>query len=109
MTTTFRMEDQNITMVKGDTMSFNVVIEPKEYELDDAVFSVTKDGTEQIEKTLEDGITLVGEGTYAVRLAPEDTSSLDAGFYHYELRVMVDDDAYTLLKGTLELEESYVE
>jgi hypothetical protein len=42
-------------------------------------------------------------GEYAVRLAPEDTQSLEVGRYYYDLQVGNGSDEFTILRGILNL------
>lgn len=117
MSTLFKLEDRcinmadkYITMVKGDTLSFGVSFvdqygEP--VDITDAVFIAKKnysDATGIFEKTLGDGIAKVDDGIYSVRVAPEDTADAESGRYYYQFRVMKNSDAYTIMRGIIELE-----
>ena len=105
------MKNEYLTMVKGDTLTFNMEIENMARPLVSAYFSCKKDfdGNYVFKKSLGDGITLLsntgGKGLYIVRVAPEDTADLEAGQYRYDLEIGVDSDIYTVLKGILEIEE----
>lgn len=98
---------QNLTMIRGDTFSFDVVLS----DLDGAsirsiYFTVKKkatDTTAVFQKTLTDGITLTEETTYRVRVAPEDTNGVAAGRYTYDLQIGVENDVYTVLMGSLQI------
>ena len=110
MRTNFNMEYQNITMIRGDTLAFNVEI------LDDNGDVVLVDSAEMIckkkpleddaifHKTLGDGIQQ-SDGLLTVRVAPSDTSEADAGRYFYDFRVGIDEDVYTLMIGILTIEQ----
>lgn len=109
MRTNFQMTDQNITMVSGDTLSFNVIVKDKSGEavtVDDASFRAKTNyeaaTTLAINKTLGDGITQDGD-TLTVRLAPADTADL-AGFFYYDCDITVGSDRFTLLRGMLQIE-----
>jgi hypothetical protein len=39
-----------------------------------------------------------------VRVAPEDTAGIESGKYFYDLEIGLNSDAFTLLKGVLEIE-----
>ena len=110
MRANFKMEDQNITMVKGDTLSFAIICKDQyneRIEFDTAYFTCKKnpsDGWNLFRKSLEDGISLV-EDHYVVRVSPEDTKYADPGRYYYDLEVGVDDDIFTIMKGILEIEQ----
>lgn len=108
MRSTFKMEDEYITMTRGDTLSFGLEVEGD--ALDTAYFTVKKsfsDETPVFQKSLGttvDGITLIEEGKYAVRIAPEDTENLEVGKYYYDLQIGVNGDVFTVKRGILELE-----
>ena len=110
--TTFKYEDEYITMTRGDTLSFGVELldadgNPFTDELDGAFFSCKKNYTDAentFQKSLGDGITKIDDGQYAVRVAPEDTADLEHGKYFYDLEIEINGDVFTLLKGVLELE-----
>lgn len=102
--TNFRMEDEYITMVRGDTLSFG--IEVTGAVLDSAYFTVKEsytDETNVFQKTLGNGITLVEERKYAVRIAPADTEDIEVRKYVYDLQIGVGDDIYTVLRGVLDV------
>lgn len=104
------MADRYITMVKGDTLSFGVELEDQyghKVDVDGATFIAKKaynDQTSVFEISLGDGITREAEGTYTVRVAPSDTASAEAGMYFYQFRVTKNSDAYTIMRGIIELE-----
>ena len=116
MRTTFRMEDENMSMVRGDTVSFgfetlmlgeNDEIVVFDQDLDSVFFTCKRNDTDEVnafQKSLEDGITKVAEGQYVVRIAPEDTENMEAGKYHYYFKINVNSDTFTLRKGILEIE-----
>ena len=107
MSNTFRMEDMNISMVRGDTLSFGLVIEGLDQNLETAYFTCKKnlsDTSGIFQKSLGNGITLTDEG-YVIRIAPEDTRYLEAGKYFYDLQIGVNSDIFTVLKGVLEIEQ----
>lgn len=108
MRTNFNMQDENITMVKGDTLSFNVILNDDEgnpVTVDSAEFAVRKNPTSgaSTKVDLTDGITQ-SDGVMTVRLAPSKTSALYGGYYYYDLRIGIGSDVYTLLKGMMLLE-----
>ena len=100
-------ETLNLSMVRGDTFSFDVVLS----ELDSSsirsiYFTVKKKATDEavvFQKSLGNGVTLVEEGTYRVRVAPEDTDGVAAGRYSYDLQIGVENDVYTVLMGALKI------
>lgn len=110
--TNFRMEDKYITMTRGDTLSFGIEFYDKEGntftdDLESAFFTCKQNYTDDeniFQKSLENGITKIGDGQYAVRVAPEDTAGIEYGKYFYDLEIRLNSDAFTLLKGVLEIE-----
>ena len=104
MTTTFNMQDQNISMVKGDTLSFGLEIEGLT-DLDSAYFTCKKDLDESpvFQKSIGNGITKLTDGQYIVRIAPEDTNDIEAGKYFYDLQISANSDVFTILRGVLDI------
>ncbi len=113
--TNFKMEDEYIKMVRGDTLAFGIEIlidendeaVPFADELDSIYFTCKQNYTDQInafQKSLDNGITKIDDGQYVVRVAPSDTKSMEAGKYFYDLQISVNGDVFTVLKGILELE-----
>lgn len=97
-----------IDMVKGDSMSFGLMFEGLGQDLDSADFTVRKNETDSavlIHKDLSQGISKDNDGNYIVRLAPEDTAELDAGNYHFDCQIGVNDDIFTIMLGILILEQ----
>ena len=105
----------NIRHVKGDTFSSALEIEGLGQNLDTAYFTCRdslNDNSEILfQKSLDNGITLVDYDSekdiryYAVRIAPEDTTNLQAGAYEYDLEVGVNGDIFTIMKGKFILEQ----
>ena len=111
MRTNFQMEYQNITMTKGDTVSFNVEVRDDYGDVvtvDTADFTCKKrfHGEEVVfHKYLNSGITQA-DGLLLVRIAPEDTADLDEGLYFYDMQIGLGADRYTILKGVLTIEQN---
>ena len=105
MRTSFNMDESNITMVKGDTLSFGIEVEGLDGQsLESAFFtckSVPTSSDYIFRKSLRHGITDNGDGTYIVRVAPEDTESVTAGVYYYDCQIGVNGDVFTILIGLL--------
>lgn len=108
MRTNFQFQNQNITMVKGDTLAFNVEIYDDNGEpitVDSAYFSCKKNLNDVVytfQKSLINGITQT-DSLITVRVAPSDTRTADAGEYFYDFQIGVGSDVYTILIGTLTL------
>lgn len=105
MRTNFNMDESNITMIKGDTLAFGIEIDGLDgQDLDSAFFTCKEIPTSSdyiFKKSLGEGITNNGDGTYSVRVAPEDTADVTAGDYYYDLQIGVNGDVYTLMLGLL--------
>lgn len=106
------MEKTNLEMIKGDTLSFAVEIEfdDKPQELEKAFFTCKKnldDGDVVFQKTLEDGISFRKKERnkmyYVVRIAPEDTKDIEAGYYFYDVQIELNSDVFTILTGALKV------
>lgn len=111
MRTNFNMEDQYITMVKGDTLAFALEIEDQDgnpLDVETAYFTCKKnynDDSNTFQKSLGNGITRASAGKYLVRVAPADTRTKEAGKYFYDFQVSKNNDTFTFMRGVLELEQ----
>ena len=108
MRTNFQFENQNITMVKGDTLAFNVEVFDEAGQpitVDSAYMTCKEIPTEDsfvFQKSLNDGITQ-DDGIMVVRVSPNDTKEAEAGEYFYDLQIGVGQDVFTIMIGTLSL------
>lgn len=103
--------EQNIDMVRGDTLEFDFQIQG----LGDAEatfeFTCADEYGESPVFTAEvgNGITLEANNTdadirtYSVCIRPEQTASLDVTMYYYRLLMSANGDVLTLMKGSLNL------
>lgn len=106
---------RDISMIKGDTMSFGFQVQGLEGQDPEGVELICK-------KTLEDESTLFEISladnidkrsydeetdtiTYTVRIPPRLTEDLDAGRYFYDLKIYVDTDVISLMVGRINIEE----
>ncbi len=98
---------QELSMVRGDTFAFDIVLSDLDGTSISSIFFTAKkkatDATPIFQKSLEDGISLLEEGRYRVRVAPMDTDGVAAGKYVYDLQVGIGNDVYTILIGTLQI------
>ena len=105
------MEKVNLEMIRGDTLQFAVEIEFDEgpQKLESAYFSCKKNYDDKaiFQKKLNDGITYRATERnklyYVVRVAPEDTESVEPGQYYYDLQIGVNSDVFTILHGVLKI------
>ena len=116
MRTNFQMTDENITMVQGDTLSFNVIIKDQNgdpVDVDQASFTIKEDfnsllPTVQLNLTAGGGITQ-DDGVLTVRMDPYKTlyepSNVDVkGFFYYDMSIKINSDVFTLLRGMIQIE-----
>lgn len=105
---------RDISMVRGDTLSFGFQVTGLEGQRPDAIYFSCKENLETdtyiFNVTLEDGIELRSYDaesdtlTYGVRVAPELTEDVDFGRYFYDLQIDVNSDVLTLMRGRLSIE-----
>lgn len=104
--------DQNIDMVKGDTLTFNFQLQGLEGDTPNTIkFSCAEHFNYDpiFTADLSDGITLETYdtvkdiATYSVRIAPEKTEELDINRYFYDLQIELNEDVITLMRGRLTL------
>lgn len=107
MSNNFNMAENNITLVKGDTLSFGLDIDGLDgQDLSSAYFTCKDVPTSDayiFRKTLGNGITKQSAGKYVVRVAPEDTADAIAGLYWYDCKIGLNGDVFTVLHGMIEL------
>ena len=106
------MTKKNISMVRGDTLAFDIKLTDVEATVESIYFSCKQNYTEEeyvFQKSIADGVTEVDEDTYRVRVAPEDTANVAAGEYVYDLQLGLGADIYTLLMGRLTLKQDVTE
>lgn len=109
--TNFSMEDKYIRMTRGDTLSFGVQVYDEEgapfgQDLERAYFTCKSNRSDKrhlFQKSLSDGISKVGQGSYVVRVAPSDTAGAKHGKYFYDLEIGCNGDVFTILRGVLEI------
>lgn len=107
------MAKKNIEILQGETLAFGFEYDGTTQDLDAAYFSIKQDldsSTFVVQKTLDDGITKVDTTDtgveYSVRIAPEDTESLDAGTYYYDFFIELNSDRFLLLNGSFIISRS---
>ena len=103
-----KVNELNIKMVKGDSLSFTFEIEYLSVDIDTAFFTVKNnedDSTAVIRKSLSNGISKVDTDKYLVMLTPRDTKYLDTKSYYFDLEITVGDSVYTIIKGLFKLEK----
>lgn len=107
--TNFKMEYDNITMTRGDTVAFNCFVYGSDgapIELD-AVYFTCKErvsGEEIFQLSYDHGIVQDSDELIIVRIAPEDTKDVPVGIYFYDFQIVLGDDVFTVQKGTLTIE-----
>lgn len=94
----------DISMVRGDTLSFGIELEGLDQDLDYARFIAGKEyGSHDIviDVILGDGIWKQDATHYGVRIPPEDTAALEGMAYYYDLEIGANGDVFTILHGRL--------
>ena len=97
-----------LSMVRGDTFPFDIRLKDVEAEIVSIDFSVKrkKDDTEYVvHKSFGDGVTLIAENLYRVRVAPEDTADVPGGRYVYDLQIGAGADVFTLMMGSMSIKD----
>ena len=106
------MDDYNMTMVQGDTLCLSVEVEGLDGDITGAEFlaKMDLDGDVAICKDYGNGIEYAGREDdtwyYNVQLDPEDTENLPTGQYYYQLKIALDSNIFTVLKGILKIERN---
>ena len=105
--------NQNIEMVRGDTLAFNFQLmglgSRAAYEALDVAFAVTEnyDKAALFEVTNGNGIELESyendTATFSVCVAPELTKNIDVMRYFYDLQIKDTANVITLMRGYLTL------
>lgn len=104
--------NQNIDMVKGDTLAFNfqlqglggedpdiIILSCAEHYGDIPLFTVNlNNGIEKVDYNVTKDVA-----TYSVRIAPQKTATLDVNRYYYDMQITINDDVITLMRGRLAL------
>ena len=117
MVNAFQTSNENISLVRGDTLAFGILLFeinevndddgiPLQQDLDECSFTVRKDFFNEniaIQKTIGNGIEKAAQGEYRVRIAPEDTANMDVGIYYYDCDINLNSDTFTILKGSFEI------
>lgn len=105
-------EDMIITMVRGDTMSFNFSLKGLGGVAENIYFTCKEkigDAVPLIIKGFNNGVSLISynesadEAIYCVRLNRNDTMQLTPALYYYDLALVHNYDQITLLRGRLNL------
>ena len=96
-----------LEMIRGDTFYLGVQFIGLDTDIEASRFSIKKskeDITPLVEKTLGNGISKVEDGVYRVRVAPSDTASFEGGVYQYDWEFSVNDDVFTAVIGSLDIQ-----
>jgi hypothetical protein len=105
---------RDISMVKGDTMSFGFQIQGLGDQRPDEIHFTCKQDLEDenyvFERTLDNGVSFrdydqeTDTLTYGVRVPPDATADIQEGLYYYDLQLDINGDILTLMKGRLTIE-----
>lgn len=96
----------NLDIIRGDTVNIQFEIDSDTmFDLSNENFNITfslkKAATDtayvfQKDKT---AVTSSANNVFILRIAPEDTTNLVAGFYFYDIQLSIGDDIYTIALG----------
>jgi hypothetical protein len=112
------MSYENVSMVRGDTMSFGLQVQFDDgvQPLDTAYFTCKanySDINPVFQKSLDDGIDIVSSDTdsviYRIRVAPEDTKYIEPKNYYYDFQIGINHDIFTVLRGILKVDMDITE
>ena len=104
--------EQNIEMVRGDTMTFNFTLKglsQSDCEALEVEFNVsdTPSNGACITCEIDDGVDLVSysdnTALFAVCVSPDKTKDLDLARYYYNLQIKDEDNVLTLMRGRFTL------
>lgn len=107
--------NQNIDMVRGDTLAFNFQLSglgsQSEYEALIVTFAVAENYDDEalIECTNGNGVTLESYDVtkdialFSVSVSPNKTKTLDLARYYYDLQIKDENNVITLMRGRLTL------
>lgn len=109
------MSDTNVRMVRGNTLSFalQVLFDEEAQNLNSAYFSCKSnfdDYNYVFQKSLNNGISIAETKQnyviYIIRVAPQDTQTIEPGDYFYDMQIGINSDIFTVLRGILKIEEN---
>ena len=97
-------------MIRGDTVNIQFEVESDTVlDLTSNDFQVTfslkqaATDTEYVFQKHKTAVTQISENNFILRIAPEDTAELIAGYYYYDLELKIGDDVYTIALGTFQI------
>jgi hypothetical protein len=98
---------QNLEMVRGDSLSFDLnlggLTEESITSIDFSAKKKISDENYLFHESFEHGVEKIGETTYRVTVAPEDTEDAEPGKYQYDLQLGIGAEIITPLMGTIRL------
>lgn len=100
----------NIDMIRGDTVNIQFEIESdtvldlssNDFQITFSLKQAATDTTYVFQKH-KTAVTEISENNFILRIAPEDTAELIAGFYYYDLELKIGDDTYTIALGIFQI------
>ena len=100
----------NIDMIRGDTVNIQFEIESdtvldlssNDFQITFSLKQAATDTTYVFQKH-KTAVTEISENNFVLRIAPEDTAELIAGFYYYDLELKIGDDTYTIALGIFQI------
>lgn len=98
---------KNLEMVRGDSLSFDLnlggLTEESIVSIDFSAKKKLSDDHYLFRESFEHGVEKIGESSWRVTVAPEDTEDADPGKYQYDLQLGIGTEVITPLMGTIRL------
>lgn len=106
----------DIRHIRGDTYSSCITVEGLKQAPDRIDFickeNLNDEATILFEKNINSGVSLIEYEEeddiykYALRIDPEDTQDIQAGTYYYDLKIEVNSDVFTIMRGRFIVEQN---
>lgn len=97
----------NLEMVRGDSLSFDLnlggLTEESITSIDFSAKKKISDAAYLFHESFDHGVEKIGENTWRVTVAPEDTENAEPGKYQYDLQLGIGTEIMTPLMGTIRL------
>lgn len=109
----YNVVKQDITVVRGDTLSFGFMMTGLDGNLPNSIKFSVKDNPDETETLFSAGLDSgeiwrenwnLNTATFGVRIPPRLTEGLTPGRYFYDLEVRINDEVFTFMKGRFVVE-----
>ena len=96
--------EKDIELTRKNSYGFNFSIKDLNEEVTSVYLSckeVPEDTRYVFQKSLNNGIKKLDDGSFYVKIEPNDTKDIDFTKFYYDLQVTIGEDVYTPLKGRI--------